>query len=65
MREKNLTAYILESEQEKILREVENDLLRAIPKRPVVTQAGADFLPGRREGLMEAVQRACQGSPPE
>jgi hypothetical protein len=65
MREENLTAYILESEQEKILREVENDLLRAIPKRPVVTQAGADFQSGKPKGLMEAVQRACQGSPPE
>ena len=57
MREENLTAYILESEQDKILREVENDLLRAIPKRPVTRRGGADLLPGRPGGLIEAMQR--------
>jgi hypothetical protein len=60
MREENLTAYILESEQEKIFREVENDLLRAIPKRPVVTQSGADLLPARPKGLMEAMRRTLK-----
>src|ERR1019366_7191853 len=62
MREENLTAYILESEQEKILREVENDLLRAIPKRPAATRASGDLLPGRPKGLMEAMQRALPPS---
>jgi predicted NACHT family NTPase len=57
MREENLTTYILESEQEKILREVGNDLLRAIPKRPVATRGGADPLPGEPGGLIEAIQR--------
>jgi predicted NACHT family NTPase len=57
MREENLTAHILESEQEKILREVENDLLRAIPKRPAVAQAGAALLPGKPKGLIETMQR--------
>ncbi len=46
MREKNLTAYILESEQGKILREVENDLLRNVSKH------------GKRKGLLEAIQRS-------
>jgi hypothetical protein len=45
MREENLTAYILESEQQKILREVENDLLREIPMQG-------------KPGLIEAMQRA-------
>ncbi|MGD1085408.1 MAG: hypothetical protein ABSA47_11760, partial [Verrucomicrobiota bacterium] len=57
MREENLTAYILESEQEKILHEVENDLLRAIPKRPVTSRGGADLRPRKPGGLIEAMQR--------
>ncbi len=60
MREENLTAYILESEQEKMLREVENDLLRAIPKPPVVAQAGGALLLGKRKGLMEAMERTLR-----
>ena len=45
MREENLTASILESEQLKILREGENDLLREIPMQG-------------KPGLIEAMQRA-------
>jgi hypothetical protein len=54
MREENLTPYILESESEKILREVENDLLRAIPGRPVTAQTVAGLPVGKSNGLIEA-----------
>jgi hypothetical protein len=44
IREENLTSYILASEQEKILREVENDLLRV------------GYKPGKSKGLIEAIE---------
>jgi predicted NACHT family NTPase len=50
MREENLTTYILESEQEKILREVENDLLREVSKQ------------GKPKGLIEVIQSALPAS---
>jgi hypothetical protein len=60
MREEKITPYILESEQEKILREVQNDLLRAIPKGLMLTQTGAELPPARPKGLLHVIQSALK-----
>ena len=52
-----MTTDILESEQKKILREAENDLLRAIPERPAVKRRASDLPPGKPRGLIETMQR--------
>jgi len=60
MREK-FNGYILESEQEKILREVKNDLLRRFPN-VLSKRTGVELFPGKPKGLIETMQRTLPQS---
>jgi len=62
MREDDLTPYILQSEQDKVLREVKNDLLGAVPQRKLERRA-EQSRSVNAQGLMPSLHSALLSTP--